>query len=78
MYDKLTHLRKIKVPMESEEYFINSIGCLRHIRREGSLEISSVIPPEDIGDYLDPNVHELIGYIIIENSKYVLYKDKIN
>lgn len=67
-------IHPINVPIDAEDFSINNVGCLRYTIKHGSLAQSSVIDPETIGEYLDPFMHELVGYSMIGGKKYVFYK----
>jgi predicted house-cleaning noncanonical NTP pyrophosphatase (MazG superfamily) len=66
----------IKVPNESYGYFINKVGCLKYYVMHGTVEQSSSVSPEVIGDYLETTKHELVGHVFVYKQKYILYKTK--
>ncbi len=66
----------IEVPNDSYGHFINNVGCLRYYVMHGTLEQSSSICPEDIGEYLETSRHELVGHIFVDKQKFILYKHK--
>ncbi len=52
-------LISVKVPVESDGFFINKVGCLRYSFNEG--RESSVVEPSEIGVYLEHELHKIIG-----------------
>jgi len=60
----------IKVPIESTDFFINDIGCLRYSTNQG--RESSCIEPVQIGEYLEKDKHKIIGYSIVNSEKIVI------
>lgn len=69
----LSELISVRVPTESDGYFINSVGCLRYTHNQG--RESSVIEPLEIGVYLEKDRHEIIGTSIFNNQKIVIIYD---
>jgi hypothetical protein len=66
----LKKLISVKVPVESDDYSINKVGCLRY-HTDGGRQ-SSVVEPAQIGEYLEPDKHTIIGTSIFQGSKIVL------
>lgn len=69
-------LKYIKVPVNSEDFFINDVGCLGYTLVGGTFRHSSFIEPTIIGEFLDNTIHELVGYAIMGIDRLVLYKNK--
>lgn len=69
----LSELISVRVPTESEGYFINSVGCLRYMHNQG--RESSVIEPFEMGVYLEKYRHEIIGTSILNDQKIVIIYD---
>jgi len=66
----MKELISVKVPMDSTVYFINSVGCLRYMQDNG--RVSSVVEPVEMGVYLTPKEHLIIGISILDNTKIVI------
>ena len=64
----------IKVPLDSTDYYINNVGCLRYSQYEG--KVSSCVEPEQSGFYLKNTLHIIIGTKTENNNKFVILKEK--
>ena len=64
----------VKVPLDSEKYYINKVGCLRYSQYED--RVSSCVEPTEIGEYLEENLHSVEGESIYNNEKFVVIKIK--
>ncbi len=71
-------LRLIKVPPNSKNHFINNIGCLRYEVMVGTVVQSSVIEPQEIGFYIEPDKHKIVGYIELNDNKYIVIENLLN
>lgn len=60
----------VKVPTESTDYFINNIGCLRYSHNEG--RESTAIEPIEIGEYLENDIHKIVGESILNGQKIII------
>lgn len=69
-------LRLIEVPIKSKEHFINNVGCLRYREMAGTIEKSSCIEPEQIGFYLDKDLHKIAGYTELDGKKYIVIENE--
>lgn len=67
-------IHPIWVPIHAEDFSINKTGGLNYNDKRGNLVNVGVIVSEDIGEYLDPFMHELVGHSMIGGKKYVFYK----
>ena len=50
----------VNVPIDSDNYFINNVGCLRYSQNQG--KESSVVEPEQIGAYLEKDKHKIMPF----------------
>lgn len=71
---KNRNLISVKVPIDSQDYFINNAGCLRYSTNEG--KESSCVEPAQIGEFLENDKHKIIGSSIFEGSKIVIIEIK--
>jgi len=69
-------LRLIEVPLKSKDHFINNVGCLRYKEMIGTVEKSSCIEPEQIGFYLENDLHKIVGYTELNDKKYIVVENK--
>lgn len=60
----------VNVPIDSEEYYINKVGCLRYSQFDG--RVSSCIEPYEMNEYLENDKHLVVGTSILEDKKYVI------
>lgn len=75
-FDNPPVLFSIPVPIDSQDFYINKVGCLRYTIIKGTVEHVSLIEPEIIGVCLNETEHEIAGVSLIENQKYVFFKLK--
>ena len=66
----MKNLILVKVPNDSDDYYINSVGCLRYSRMEGRK--SECIEPMESGVYLEKEKHKIIGVSMFMESKIVV------
>ena len=60
----------VRVPTESEGYFINNIGCLRYSYNEGRQ--STAVEPMEIGVYLEKGKHKIVGDSTLSGEKIIV------
>lgn len=72
---KMKKLRLIKVPTHSKNHFINNVGCLRYEVMEGSVIVSSVVEPDQIGFYLEKDKHKIVGYTELYGNKFIVIEN---
>ena len=68
-------LRLIEVPNDSKNHFINNVGCLRYERIEGRYLTSSCVEPQEIGFYLEPDKHKIVGYVEMDGKKMIVIEN---
>ena len=66
----MKNLISIKVPNESQNFWINNAGCLRYEINNG--KESCCVEPIEIGEYLENNKHKIIGTSIFSGFKIVI------
>lgn len=72
----MNKLRLIEVPLKSKDHFINMVGCLRFVETKGTVEVSSCIEPQQIGFYLENELHKIVGYVELDDKKYIAIENR--
>ena len=60
----------VNVPIDSQDYFINNVGCLRYSTNGG--KVSSCVEPMDMNIYLEKDKHKIVGTSMFGEFKLVI------
>jgi hypothetical protein len=66
----MNKLIAIKVPEDSNAFYINNVGCLRYQSKD--FKKSTCVEPIQIGEYLSQSTHSILGVSNIDNIKMVI------
>lgn len=69
-YFGMKNLITVKVPIDSDDYTINNVGCLRYTTNCG--RVSSCVEPVEMNVYLENTKHKIIGSTVLDNTKMVV------